>query len=233
MKWIWLLHLLCAAALLVQLGSVLWNGYIRPSVTNTVVEEIKLEDMDLPVVFKICITPGFNLTAIKEMGYERGVYDYFEGRSKYNETILGWAGHTNTSGVQGSVAEVLSRVRGHTVEEVVKGVMVLGRDDTYVSINISDVRLRRVNFPDNCYTLDIASNPGVKEHGVKELLIGFTALENRSVEVQVQGSSLACDRNIKAHRFYSEGDKIRLQKNLTIHDTLNRRRQTTSDALSP
>jgi hypothetical protein len=65
MKWIWLLHLLCAAALLVQLGSVLWNGYIRPSVTNTVVEEMKWEDMDVPVVLKICITPGFNPTAIK------------------------------------------------------------------------------------------------------------------------------------------------------------------------
>ena len=55
-KWTWLLHLACMAALLLQLGSVLWNGYIRPSVTNTVVEQIKLKDMDFPVVLKICVT---------------------------------------------------------------------------------------------------------------------------------------------------------------------------------
>jgi hypothetical protein len=114
MKWIWLLHLTCAAAALVQLGFVLWNGYIRPSITNTRVEEMKWKDMDVPVVLKICITPGFNTTAIKEMGYDNGVYGYFGGARKYNETILGWAGHTNTSGVQGSVAEVLRRVRAHT-----------------------------------------------------------------------------------------------------------------------
>ena len=48
-------HLACTAALLVQLVSVLWNGYIRPSVTNTVVEEGDLQDMDLPVIFKICL----------------------------------------------------------------------------------------------------------------------------------------------------------------------------------
>jgi hypothetical protein len=115
MKWSWLLHLACLAALLVQLGSVLWNGYIRPSVTNTVVEQIKLKDMDFPVVLKICVTPGFNLTAIKEMGYAPDAYSYFLGRSNYNETILGWAGHSNsTPEVQGSVAEVLGRVRAHT-----------------------------------------------------------------------------------------------------------------------
>jgi hypothetical protein len=78
-------HLACTAALLVQLGSVLWNGYIRPSVTNTVVEERKWKEMDLgmPVVLKICVTPAFNLTAIKYMGYD-GVWSYFEGMSKYN-----------------------------------------------------------------------------------------------------------------------------------------------------
>jgi hypothetical protein len=207
MKWSWLLHLACGAALLVQLGSVLWNGYIRPSVTNTVVEEIKLKDMDLSAVLKICVIPGFNQTALNEMGYA-DEYSYFDGSSKYNETIVGWAGHSNTSGVQGSVAEVLGRVRAHTVEEVIKDVIVQGRNDTEFSINISDVRLGRVNFPDNCYTLDLASNARVKKHGITGMFIYFKSLEKRSVAVSVQGSSLASDRNIKAHRLYSDGDKI-------------------------
>jgi hypothetical protein len=174
------------------------------------VEEMNWKDMDVPVVLKICVAPGFNMTAIKEMGYDN-VYRYFEGISKYNKTILGWAGHTNTSGVQGSVAEVLKRVRAHTVEEDISAVNFRGKDNTWHSINISNVHLGRVNFPDNCYTLDIASNAEVKKHGVKKLIISFDALENRSAEVRVQGSSLACDRDIEAHRLYSDGDKIMLQ----------------------
>jgi hypothetical protein len=138
------------------------------------------------------------------MGYDGSVYRYLEGRNRYNETILGWAGHTNTSGVQGSVEEVLSRVRAHTLEEVVKEVSMYGMDNVWYLV--------RVNFPDNCYTLNIASNPAVKKHGLKELFIDFKDLENRSVEVQIQGSSQACDRNIIAHLLYSEGAEIRLLK---------------------
>ena len=85
-------------ALLVQLGSILWNGYIRPSVTNIVVEEIKGKDMDFPVVLKICVTPGFNKKALNKAGYD-DMWTYLNGRSKYSSTILVWAGHTNTSRV--------------------------------------------------------------------------------------------------------------------------------------
>jgi hypothetical protein len=145
------------------------------------------------------------------MGYENTI-SYFEGRSKYNTSILGWAGHTNTSGVQDSVAGVLKRVRAHTVEEVISKVTLYGTDNTCYSIHISEFHLGRVNFQHNCYTLDIASNAEVKKYGVKKMIIDGKALENRSVEVHVQGSSLACDRNIRAHLLYSEGDKIRLQK---------------------
>jgi hypothetical protein len=57
MRWRWLLvHLACAVALLVQLGFVVWNGYIRPSVTNTVVEEKDLQDMDFPIVSPLGLT---------------------------------------------------------------------------------------------------------------------------------------------------------------------------------
>jgi hypothetical protein len=221
MKWIWLLHLACAAALLVQLGSVMWNGYIRPSVTNPVVKEMKLKNMDFPVVFKICVTPGFNLTALNAMGYD-DVLDYLLGISKYNSTILGWAGHTNTSRVQGSVAGVLRKVRAHTVEEVISQIELYGIDDVDYSIHLSNVHLGRVNYQDNCYTLDIASNADVKEHGVKQLYITFKSLESRSVAVYIKGRSISCDRNIKAHLLYSEGADILLQKtNLTRRFVVN------------
>jgi hypothetical protein len=72
LSWPWLLvHLACAAALLVQLGSVLWYGYIQPTVPNTVAVETSLKDMDFPVVFKVCVSPGYDAKALKEAGYNR------------------------------------------------------------------------------------------------------------------------------------------------------------------
>ena len=59
---------------------------------------------EFPVVFKVCIKPAFDLGSLNASGY-RSEYDYFLGRSKFNSTIFGWAGHTadgdimsNTSG---------------------------------------------------------------------------------------------------------------------------------------
>jgi hypothetical protein len=206
-------HLACAAALLLQLGSVLWNGYIRPSVTNTVVEETDLKDMDFPVVFKICVSPGFNETALHEAGYGYVNYgivnSYFLGESAMNASILGWAGHTNTSGVQGSVKEVLSRVRSHTAGEVIDSIVLYTRDVKYIHINKTDVH-SRLNYPDNCYLLDISSH--AKGSDVMGLGIMFNYQENRSVELIAEGKTLTCDRIIMGHKFHSTGPNVRLGK---------------------
>jgi hypothetical protein len=226
MKFYWLLvQLACSTALMVQLGFVIWNGFIRPSVTNTVVEQRNMKDMDLPVVLKICIAPGFDHVALIEAGY-LNVYDYFYGYSKYNtanSTMIGWAGHTNTSRPQADVNKILNRVRAHTLEEVVSDIRVYTytegiREGLFFPINITEAHyLSVVNYPHNCYTLDLTRNSVVKEHSINALYISFSNFKrpsgkDLSVKVIVQDSSLVCDRNIKDHLAYSEGAEIRLDK---------------------
>ena len=54
--------------------------------------------------------PGFNTTALKEEGYA-GISEYFLGQSRFNNSLYGWAGHTITSEVRDTVADVYQRVQ--------------------------------------------------------------------------------------------------------------------------
>jgi hypothetical protein len=211
-RWL-LVHVVCAAALLFQLGHVL-EGYIHPTVTNTGVEERDLKDLDFPVMLKVCATPGFNESALREVGYG-SVLRYFEGTSMYNKSIVGWAGHSNSSEGHGSVAEVLNKVRSHTFRKVVNSIWMKTSQDGWNEItNITNVIQRRVNYPANCYTLDFTNVADVKENGV--LYIYFTNEDGRSIDIIAEGSSLNCDRLVKAHRAYSDGDTIAIETNHVV-----------------
>ena len=72
--------------------------------------------MDFPVIFKLCLNPGLNITAIQEEGYEFDV-TYFMGLSKYNRSLYGWAGHTDTNGIRSSVAEVYQKIQNFPTPE--------------------------------------------------------------------------------------------------------------------
>ena len=59
-------------------------------------------EIEFPVIFKICIYPGINNTALKEVGYSE-IWDYFTGKSDHNKSFYGWAGHTADGKIFSSV----------------------------------------------------------------------------------------------------------------------------------
>ena len=122
----------------------------------------------------------------------------------------GWAGHTDNSGVQGSVKEVVEQILLHTVDQVMRGIYVLSRANEWVNVGLDSVKVWRLNFPYNCYSLDITNNRDVKEKGVMVLFLQFNTLEKYSLQVFLEGQSLASHRMIMAHRFQSSGDAITL-----------------------
>ena len=102
-----------------------------------------------------------------------------------------------------------SEVREHRREDVFAGIRVdlENRDQ----LNVTDlVRQGRVNYPSNCYTLDLANNTEVKDKGIKTLLVEFSSKARNMTEfrLEVQGSSLSCARDIFDHMFYTTGDPI-------------------------
>ena len=72
---------------------------------NETTTNIKVNDMStlpFPCVFRLVIRPGYNRTKLNNAGYE-GVEKYFLGQSKYNMSMVGWAGHSEDGGILGTV----------------------------------------------------------------------------------------------------------------------------------
>ena len=175
--------------------------------THTWVEEQDFNEMDLPITIKVCVSPGFNATALQEFGYS-DTYFYFLGNSVYNDTFYGWAGHTDTNEVFGNVSHVLEKVRNHVVTDVIEEVYVWTAKREHITIPIENLGLARVNYPQNCYSLDLFNF--TQEYEVIELFIGFKNLENKTAEVMLRDTNVVCNREVKDHSFYSTGESIKL-----------------------
>ena len=82
LKTLWMLaNITCTIILTVQL-SIVFEGYISPTLTRTWEEEVPLENMNIPLVIKVCVIPGFNQTALQEMGY-RETWDYLASMAEF------------------------------------------------------------------------------------------------------------------------------------------------------
>ena len=87
-----ILPITCFIFFFVHSAIIGWQQ-LFPSGTFTHVREKKLDDIEFPAVFKICIDPSANMTELKDVGYDL-IWHYFTGRSSFNKTIFGWGGHT-------------------------------------------------------------------------------------------------------------------------------------------
>ena len=98
---LFLVNVTCFFAFSIQFTSVL-TGFLDPTQTNINKHEEELLGKNFPIILKICVNPGFNDTAINEAGH-KNIFDFFVGRSKYNNSVYGWAGHTKDGGIVNSV----------------------------------------------------------------------------------------------------------------------------------
>ena len=103
------LNMLCCIAFCWQLYGIL-GDWIHPSQKTTDISEDQLKDLTFPITFKVCMKPGFNTTALKEEGYA-SISEYFFGQSRFNNSLYGWAGHTNTSDTRDTLEDVYQRVQ--------------------------------------------------------------------------------------------------------------------------
>ena len=83
--------------------------------------------------------------------------------------------------------------------------------NTFIDINLTLVRVIRPNFPFNCYTMDLSEHEEVNNDVVKQIFINFWIKRNFSVEVQLVDKALACNREIKYHKFYLSGPSVELK----------------------
>ena len=101
--------------------------------------------------------------------------------------------------------ELINKVQLHTAEKVIKSINI---NSQQIEIPLSSVKVGRLNYPYNCFTLDLANNTGVEQSDVSLVTFNFPVIRNTSVSIFLQGKSLACDRQINAHKFFSSGDHV-------------------------
>ena len=201
-------NVICVLAAIIHLVFIMGN-YINPDQLNTVTSEISLGDMEFPLDIKICAEPAFNKNALVEAGYKEEIYKYFDGKSRYNHSVFGWAEHTNDSGILGSVEEVLNKVRNHKVDDVIKAVGFYFKNKTLGSFWVyASAQLKRLNYPQNCYTVNPPQINKARKEIVKSMWIKFNNEKTNKVTIHLQGRTLASSRKIYDHTFYSKGDEM-------------------------
>ena len=205
-NYIILANLGCLIGFCFQFGNVL-DTYVHPTQTTITVTERDLKDSEFPLLFKICFNPSFNKTAEEEAGYN----SFFSGKSTFNSSLVGWAGHNEDGSVQGTAEEMVSKITLHRPQDVIDLIEVWTMANKWVNISSDSVELWRLNYPYNCYTLNLSSSQEVREKGVKQVFFNFPLLENTSMELLLKGASMIGDREIKAHKFYSSGAVIKLE----------------------
>ena len=78
-------------ACLVHIFSILHN-YLYPDMPINKEYEKNLEDIEFPLIFKLCFQQHNETKILQSLGYER-IYMFYMGRSMYNSSLFGWNGH--------------------------------------------------------------------------------------------------------------------------------------------
>ena len=98
----------CAFAFFIQMCIYL-NEQVHPTLAATTLEENKLEDLEFPVIFKLCFQNSFNLEKLVKAGYS-SVSNYFKGESRFNSSLYGWAGHNSNGSVGPGVSGIYQTI---------------------------------------------------------------------------------------------------------------------------
>ena len=162
---------------------------------------------ELPMLFKICPTPGFRHEALQAAGYE-GVKSYFTGLLNIgNEKVLGWVGNSTEAKSESTVVREFLRNITYSVEDILHSVTLVTMENEHIEIEVERIRLRRINYPSNCFTLDFFTDSLINKSGIKSLQINFQKRDNISTEVQVTDRNQMTERNL--NRFSTSGERVR------------------------
>ena len=105
------------------------------------------------------------------VGYD-GVYHYFNGKSKYNSSIHGWAGHTEDGKVFSNVSDVQDRIF-QKYTSAIKEIRVGTYGGRNKDVPVKYIRLRQLNYPYNCLTMDLMVVPQLKGSHIEMVSLKF------------------------------------------------------------
>ena len=87
-----LINFACLVIFIVQALQLVIQ-YRNPEFTTTSVEYRRLEDIEFPILFKVCLNPGFSSEKLSQHGYS-DLVGYFHGKHSKISSVIGWTGHS-------------------------------------------------------------------------------------------------------------------------------------------
>ena len=199
----------------------LTRGFFYPTTTGTRLEEMPLKDLkQFPLLARLCVRPGFDITALRRAGYYNTDH-YFAGKSMFNGSLIGWAGHTENGNIFSSGVEELfnNLTRNNSIKDNLASVRVKTVAGREIPLQIDDVLKKELaNFPDNCQTLDMTQNSQIRQEGVKQITLKFSPFPaNFSIFITLLGKTSGCSRNLAELAFSQMGDQIGVGRNWEKH----------------
>ncbi len=79
--------------------------------------------------------------------------------------------HTEVYGIVGSVEEILDRVSNNKIKRIVNAAALWIPESGWINIPLEKLKVSRVNYPNNCFTLPFNIIPDIKVKHVQELRV--------------------------------------------------------------
>ena len=169
---------------------------------------------EFPLLTRICVSPGFDMEALLKAGYN-STNSYFSGKSRFNHSVIGWAGHTEDGGIFGNALQTYDYVKQNiSLRDILDSIHVKTLLGGRIFLNTEDViQEENINYPDNCQTLDVTRHDVIKQRGVKDIQFRFQAFsENISVSINLLGKSSACSRTRDQREWVFEIREVKSEK---------------------
>ena len=208
-------YIFCFCCVLVHMSLVLRNE-LHPTEIKTRTETRLLSKMEFPAMFKVCVKPSFNEEEIKKVGYD-SVYHYFNGKSKYNSSIHGWAGHTEDGKVFSNVSDVQDRIF-QKYASAIKEIRVGTYGGRNTEVPVTYIRLRQLNYPDNCLTMDLKVVPQLKGSHIETVSLKFnTRSFATDVKIDIEDRLSQVNRRDEFSRMMYAGPDVEITN---LHHTI-------------
>ena len=100
-------------------------------------------------------------------------------------------------------------VWNHRIEDVIRWSTVQLNSGKYQNVPLQQFHLAdRVNYPQNCFRLNLSLLNEVQQESIRTLQIVFNTTKIEKVQVNFQGASLIANREIYDNAFDTTGDAI-------------------------
>ena len=167
--------------------------------------------MEFPMDILLCVNPSVNHTALREIGYEN-LFDFIVGNPDPNNSTFHWGDRTSQNPRLKSAKEVVNHVTADYTRYLPINKFV---ENTTETREPGKLELEKINFLESCHKLNFSDITRYFVSGKKEIFISFneSILEkNISLELKFRGKTIAADRMIEDHRFFSSGDLMEMKK---------------------